>query len=430
MNDVKASEAVFEYNQDDWEARKLLAYLTGLSVNDSTNDLTAQLIFGDDMHPQEQFIYTHLDEMFPGYSYKEVNGKCVSSYHGREIGEGGYVNAMCGAHYMVGVNDVESMHPTSACELNIFGPKYTARFKELVDSRKASKNKNEEYLKTCFEGRLWDYMQKNGMSFKKLAKSLKVPINAVYGLTSAKFPNRFKDPRNVDNIVAKRGELMMINLEDQLIKEGVNPVHIKTDSIKIPDFTEELNQEVVDFGKKYGYRFTIEEFYTVFCLFNKAEYLAYNAATGQWESRGLTFQNPYVFKTLLGGDIVPSDYMITKSVQKGVIYIGDMFCGRNVNVVCVKQQYGKEMKCLRDDGKQVSVSGTKGLHFMEFEEALEKDFLEYLDMEYYDGLVADAKAKIEQYIPWDLFVSKAHDTIPDIPCLAEINEEIRKRGGV
>ena len=31
---------------------------------------------------------------------------------------------------------------------------------------------------------------------------------------------------------------------------------------------------------------------------------------------------------------------------------------------------------------------------------------------------------------WDLFVSKAHDTIPDIPCLAEINEEIRKRGGV
>lgn len=430
MNDVKASEAVFEYNQDDWEARKLLACLTGLSVNDSTNDLTAQLIFGDDMHPQEEFIYTHLEEMFPGYSYKEVNGKCVSNYHGREIGEGGYVNAMCGAHYMVGVNDVESMHPTSACELNIFGPKYTPRLKELVDSRKAAKNKKEDFLKTCFNGRLWDYMTKNDMSYKKLARSLKVPINAIYGLTSAKFPNRFKDPRNVDNIVAKRGELMMINLEDKLIKEGVNPIHIKTDSIKIPDFTEELNQEVVDFGKKYGYRFTIEEFYTVFCLFNKAEYLAYNAATGQWESRGATFQNPYVFKTLLGGDIVPSDYMITKSVQKGVIYIGDMFCGRNVNIVCVKQQYGKEMKCLRDDGKQVSVSGTKGLHFMEFEEALEKDFLEYLDMEYYDGLVADAKAKIEQYIPWDLFVSKAHDTIPDIPCLAEINEEIRKRGGV
>jgi len=30
-------------------------------------------------------------------------------------------------------------------------------------------------------------------------------INSVYGLTSAKFDNKFRDPRNADNIVAKRG---------------------------------------------------------------------------------------------------------------------------------------------------------------------------------------------------------------------------------
>ena len=30
-------------------------------------------------------------------------------------------------------------------------------------------------------------------------------LNSMYGLTSARFSNPFKDPRNVDNIVAKRG---------------------------------------------------------------------------------------------------------------------------------------------------------------------------------------------------------------------------------
>jgi hypothetical protein len=35
----------------------------------------------------------------------------------------------------------------------------------------------------------------------------------VYGLTSAHFPNMFKDNRNVDNIVAKRGALFMIDLK-------------------------------------------------------------------------------------------------------------------------------------------------------------------------------------------------------------------------
>ena len=40
-----------------------------------------------------------------------------------------------------------------------------------------------------------------------LAQALKIAINSVYGLTAAKFPNPFRDPRNKDNIVAKRGAL-------------------------------------------------------------------------------------------------------------------------------------------------------------------------------------------------------------------------------
>lgn len=428
-NDVNATEQVFNATQADFEARKLLAYLTGMTVNDSTNQLTAQLIFGDDKTPQDQFVYTDLSAIFPGYEYHIVNNKCESTYLGKTVGEGGYVTVSLGYRQMVGVNDVESMHPTSACELNLFGPKYTARFRELVDSRKAAKNGNEDFLKTAFEGRLWQYIQDNNMSFKKLAKSLKVPINAVYGMSSATFPNRFKDPRNVDNIVAKRGALMMMTLEDKLLKEGVVPVHIKTDSIKIDNFTQDINDEIVEFGKQYGYRFTIEEFYTVFCVFNKVEYLAYNAATGQWESRGPTFQNQYVFKSLLGGELKPEDYMLTKSVNEGAIYIGDKFYGRNVNAVAVKPEFGGAMM-RRNGEKESSVTKTKGLYFMEYEEAIEKDFYDMLDMDFYDSLITDAKAKIEEYVPFDVMLSKAHDEIPDIPCLKEINDEIRKRGGV
>lgn len=428
-NDVEATEVVFDNNQDDWNARELLAFLTGMTVNDSTNNLTAQLIFGDNQHPQDEFVYTHLEEMFPGYSYSVEDGSCVSQYLGKTVGEGGYVMVSKGYHTMVGVNDVESMHPTSACELNIFGSRYTARYKELVDSRKAAKNSNEDFLKGAFDGKLWQFVEMKHMSFKKLAKSLKVPINAVYGNTSAKFPNRFKDPRNVDNIVAKRGELMMMTLEDKLTKEGVIPVHIKTDSIKLEHFTQELNDEVVEFGKKYGYRFTIEEFYTVFCVFNKAEYLAYNAATGEWESRGATFQNPFVFKTLLGGEIKRSDYLLTKSVDKGVIYIGDAFYGKNVNVIAVKPEFGGTMTCVKE-GRSSCVTGTSGKYFMEYEAAIEGDFESYLDMDFYNDLAAKAKAQIEQYVPFDVMMARAHDPIPDIPCLAEINEAIRERGGV
>ena len=49
---------------------------------------------------------------------------------------------------------------------------------------------------------------------------LKIVINIVYGLTSAKFPNPFRDNRNKDNIVAKRGALYMIDLKNDLQDKG------------------------------------------------------------------------------------------------------------------------------------------------------------------------------------------------------------------
>ena len=57
----------------------------------------------------------------------------------------------------------------------------------------------------------------------------------MYGLTSAKFDNKFRDPRNIDNIVAKRGALFMVKLQHEVQARGYKVIHIKTDSIKIPN---------------------------------------------------------------------------------------------------------------------------------------------------------------------------------------------------
>ena len=47
-----------------------------------------------------------------------------------------------------------------------------------------------------------------------------IAINSVYGLTSANFENPFRDTRNKDNIVAKRGALFMVNLKHEVQKQG------------------------------------------------------------------------------------------------------------------------------------------------------------------------------------------------------------------
>lgn len=57
-NDVKATEVVFNHNIGDWKARQILAALSGLSVNDTTNMQTTKIIFGDIRKPK--LCYTDL----------------------------------------------------------------------------------------------------------------------------------------------------------------------------------------------------------------------------------------------------------------------------------------------------------------------------------------------------------------------------------
>ena len=315
-NDVLSTEAVFDHLQGDWTARKILAELSGLSVNDTTNAHTTRIIFGFDKNPQEQFVYTDLSEMFPGYKFD--NGK--STYKGYEVGEGGFVYAEPGMYGNVALLDIASMHPTSIEQLNLFGDKYTKIFSDIKSARVAIKHGDMDALEKILDGKLVKYVNDANFNLKDLSNALKTVINSVYGLTSASFDNKFRDSRNIDNIVAKRGSLFMVDLLEAAKARGLFVAHIKTDSIKIPDASPEAIKFVMDFGKKYGYIFEHEATYDKMCLVNDAVYIAkyqdgeheYELPTGEkimtpWTATGTEFQVPYIFKSLFAKDAYKID---------------------------------------------------------------------------------------------------------------------------
>lgn len=91
-DDVRATEAVFDHLHDDYVGRKILAAMSGLSMNHTTNQHTAQIIFGNDRHPQDKFNYPDLSELFPGYTFDKYAPKELkSTYMGEHPSEGGYV---------------------------------------------------------------------------------------------------------------------------------------------------------------------------------------------------------------------------------------------------------------------------------------------------------------------------------------------------
>lgn len=410
VNDVIATEAVFEARYQDFVAREILADISGLTVNDTTQMHTAKIIFGDDPHPQDKFIYTDLSEMFPGYTFDA--GKSI--YRGEEVGEGGYVYAEPGMYGAVALLDVTSMHPNSACNMNIFGEEYTKNFKNLLESRIAIKKKDYNKAKKFFNGAFEKYLYSEEQA-EALSYALKIVINMVYGFTSAKFDNKFKDPRNKDNIVAKRGALFMIDLKHAVQEKGFKVAHIKTDSIKIPDATPEIIKFVMQFGKKYGYEFEHEATYDKMCLVNDAVYIA-KYPNGEWTATGAQFAQPYVFKTLFSKEkIIFEDMCETKSVTSS-LYL-DMnegmledehnyiFVGK-VGLFCpIKPGCGGGILLREKDGKYYAATGTKGYRWLISEVVKELKKEKDIDVSYYEKLVKDAIANISKFGDFNWLVS-------------------------
>ena len=407
-NDVRSTEVVFEARKQDFIARQILADLSGLSVNDTTQKHTAKIIFGEDRNPQASFVYTELSKEFPGYTFEL--GK--SQYRGENPGEGGYVYSEPGMYNDVALLDVASMHPTSIEQLNLFGD-YTPKFSALKAARMAIKHKDYDSAKKMLDGKLAPYLQ-NPADADALAYALKIVINIVYGLTSAKFDNPFRHRKNVDNIVAKRGALFMIDLKQACQEKGLKVAHIKTDSIKIPSARQEDIDEIVNFGAKYGYDFEHEATYDRFCLVNDAVYIA-RKGDGKWEAVGAQFQHPYVFKTLFSGEPVEfNDLCETKQVTKGAMYLdfepdrptvlveGMQFIGRTGRFVPVLSGGGVLYRVT--DENHYAVTGTKGHLWMEAELAASKEDVE-IDMSYFERLAHEAVKSIEKHGNFEEFVS-------------------------
>lgn len=352
-NDVIATEATFNARKADFTARQILADVAGMTVNDTTNSLTTKIIFGSNRKPQDQFNYRNMgdvttifdpnddlpfevDELpfqkeydeftafdrnnrpvFPGYTYDA--GKSV--YRGEEVGEGGYVYAEPGMYSNIALLDIASMHPSSIVAEELFGPEYTKRFNDILQARIAIKHKEFDKAKKMLNGALAKYLTDESAA-ADLAQALKIAINSVYGLTSASFEHPFRDPRNKDNIVAKRGALFMVNLKHEVQKRGFTVAHIKTDSIKIPDATPEIIEFVMEYGKLYGYTFEHEATYDRMCLVNDAVYIAKykdGKHAGEWTATGTQFQVPYVFKTLFSRENIEFEDMCeTKSVTSAL----------------------------------------------------------------------------------------------------------------
>ncbi len=446
-NDVIATEAVWLANQEDWLAREVLSEWAGLTPNDTTNNCTTRIIVGKDKYPQNQFVYTDLSTIFPGYRYdpygipkeeykkgaKIVSGKSI--YRGEDPGEGGRVYAKPGIYYDVALLDIASMHPHSAITLNIFGDVYTMKFKNIVDARIYIKHKDYEKAKEILPERLHKYLN-DQKGAKKLANALKTAINSVYGLTSAKFDNKLKDPRNIDNIVAKYGALFMINLQHEVEDRGFTVVHIKTDSIKIANATPEIIEFVMEYGKKYGYTFEHEATYSKMCLVNEAVYIAkVGEEDGEkvekpyWTATGTQFQVPYVFKTLFSKEpIVFEDLCETKSVSTAMYLDFNerlsegkhdyRFVGKVGSFCPVKDGVGggillREGVDKNNNIKYDSVTGTKKqgkgdevYKWMEAEMVLKLRLQDQIDRSYYNKLVDDAVETISKYGDFECFVSE------------------------
>jgi hypothetical protein len=276
----------------------------------------------------------------------------------------------------------------------------------------AIKRKDYATASGLLGGKLGKFVNGNADDADGLAYALKIVINIVYGLTSARFPNLFKDNRNKDNIVAKRGALFMIDLKHAVQEKGYIVAHIKTDSIKIPGGDSGIIKFVTDFGEKYGYTFEHELTYDRLCLVNDAVYIAKSG--DKWTAVGAQFQHPYVFKTLFSKEkLVFDDYCETKNVTQGAMYldftgnedIEDMrHVGRTGSFVPVTNGGGTLYRV--KDGKQYAVSGTKGYSWIERETAANRESVGELDVDltYFESLRESALKAIEQFGSYEEFV--------------------------
>ena len=527
-NDVLATEAVFHAREGDFNARKIQVALVKLlhgedipvTVNDTTNTLSKRIIFGRTKNPQLEFNYRDLSKpvgsdqyekyvekfginykfrvfndqglpeyrdyipgeilpngwsilpFFPGYTFDEFEKKNKSVYLFETIGEGGRTYSEPGYYEWVWDGDISSQHPHSIIAEVLFGPRYTKIFAEIVEARVAVKHKDFEKAGSLLGGALKPYL--NDETYKDLAQALKIVINSIYGLTSASFDNEFRDKRNIDNIVAKRGALFMTLLKREVQNKGGKVCHIKTDSIKIPNASEEIKEFIIKFGREYGYEFETEAIFSKFLLINDAAYVGWDTVENTWVTKADQWKKekkPYLYKTLFSHEPYEfKDFCETMSVSKGAIYLDmnenlgepvddlyekekkkldrlvkkeasreeisaqEMLCehlldeipnhhdlkfiGRVGQFTPIQAGKGGGILYRVQDGKKYAISGTTGYRWLESSYVKLHGLEDIIDKSYYTKMVDEAKEDISKNIDAEFFISdeqpaKHENPLPD-----------------
>lgn len=389
---------------------------------------------------------------FPGYEYVPkgtIDQKAHNMYRGVDLGFGGYVYAEKGIYTNVALLDVASMHPTSIVMLNKLGD-YTKKYADLREARVLIKHHDYDKLKTMFDGKMNKYLVDEDQA-DGLATAIKRVLNSFYGASYAGFQNPARDSRDINNIVALRGALFMKTLQDEVVKRGFRVVHIKTDSLKVPNATPEIIQFIMDFGKKYGYDLEHEATYDRMCLVNDAVYIAKYDDKGvrnkggkyanKWTATGAQFAQPYVFKTLFSHEpITFKDKCELKTCQTA-FYL-DMnedlpegehdyqFVGAVGEFCPIKPDCGGGLLYRKD--KKVEdmpdtysfATGSKGWRWLDSEYVRVAGKENDIDESYHKYLVNKAVEEISKYGDFERFVADApYETFDDFMNIPETDDE-------
>lgn len=420
---------------------------------------------------------------FPGYEHipgPEHKGLGRNMYRGVDLGFGGYVYAEPGIYTKVALLDAQNMHGASIIALNKLG-EYTKTYAELRKARNLIKEHKYDEAKKLFSGRLAPYLTSDEEA-DALSNALKLPLNQVFGISFSKYDMPTVDSRDVNDIIALRGALFMKTLQDEVVKKGFKVVHIKTDSIKIPNATPEIIKFVQDFGKKYDYVMEHEATYDRMCLVNGSTYIAKyddqgirnkgGKKAGKWVAVADQFQVPYVFKTLFSKEpIIFEDLCETKTVDKGEIYLdmnedlpdvteyekelskleskykkGELsdttfepeyerltneiakghnyiFVGRVGQFTPMLPGAGGGVLYRYANGKYYALPKTTGYRWMESEMVLTLCKEDLVDKSYYTKLVDEAKEAISEYGDFEMFANNETYLSPDFMNIPEDTDE-------
>ena len=284
-NDVKTVLLMIEKYYPIFQAWKQLIKDTGLNGNYSKTALFPEYVYNRQLSYEERKRHAPQSEqkvkkVFKGYTIKqEKKGYCYYNVFDDivyNIGKGGFdllpknvtlidengnEKQLENNHKLwkkVICLDIDSMHPNSFVNLNYveeYTPYYAKekRAKELC-SLEDFKTKQEELAKLGYD-------VKTEKDIKALKNALKLKLNGTYGVTCLSYDSPLKKCEH--NLIANYGGCYITTLDHELRHEfpGIQIVQIKTDSIKIAEYTEDIVNFCLKHAKKYGYNFKVEAKY-------------------------------------------------------------------------------------------------------------------------------------------------------------------------